>query len=52
MKIFIKQEHYSIPPVMKALKREGFKWNSSKGGFEGIVTNKNKRFLTLLGYIK
>ncbi|EHJ7846737.1 hypothetical protein KB151_003898 [[Clostridium] innocuum] len=50
--IIIKQDKYPIPPVIKAMKNEGFKWCNSKGYFKGKVTDENRTFLKLLGYIK
>lgn len=51
MKIVIKQDKYPIPPVMKALKSQGFRWSNKEAGFVGKVTENNKTFLKLLGYI-
>ena len=52
MKIEIPQEKYPIKPVMKAMKDAGFSYSKKKSAFVGEVTEQNKGFLKLLGYIK
>ena len=49
--LIIKQDKYPIPPVRKALKENGFKWSNKHGGFVGKITEQNKGFLKLLGYV-
>lgn len=52
MKIEIPQEKYPIKPVRIAMKEVGFNYSKKKSAFIGEVTEQNKGFLKLLGYIK
>lgn len=49
--IKIYQDKYPIPPVMKALKENDFKWNTKESCFIGKRTKDNEFFLKLLKYI-
>lgn len=51
MIIKIPQEKYPIKTVRKALKSEGFRYSKKESCFIGKVTDENKVFLKLLGYI-
>lgn len=51
MTIKISQEKYPIEPVRKALKSIGFRYSKKESCFIGKVTDENKRFLQLLGYL-
>ena len=48
----IPQEEYPIKQVRDAMKENGFRFSAKEGGFVGEVTERNKGFLKLLGYIK
>lgn len=51
MIIKLPQEKYPIDPVRKALKSNGFRYSKKESCFIGKVTDENKMFLKLLGYI-
>lgn len=52
MRVEIPQEKYPIKPVREAMKETGFRYSKKKSAFIGEVTEQNKGFLKLLGYIK
>lgn len=52
MKVKIPQEKYPIKPVRSALKNAGFRYSKKESAFIGEVTEQNRGFLRLLGYLK